>query len=51
MDREVAREAYKEVFLERGFLEMQQYPEGFSVFKIEDPSEYTVDENWEPVQE
>lgn len=30
---------------------VQQYPEGFSVFKIEDPSEYTVDENWEPVQE
>ena len=46
-DSEAAKEAYKEVLLERGFLEMQQYPEGFSVFKIEDPSEYTVDEEEE----
>ena len=29
--------------LEKGFLEMQQYPEGFSVFLPEDPSEYAVD--------
>ena len=43
-DREVVKEAYKEALLERGFLEMQQYPEGFSVFKIEDPSEYTTGE-------
>lgn len=46
-DREAAGEAYKKVLLERGFIEMQQYPEGFSVFKIEDPSEYIVDEEEE----
>ena len=46
-DSEAAKEAYKEALLERGFLEMQQYPEGFSVFKIEDPSEYIVDEEEE----
>ena len=46
-DSEAAKEAYKEALLERGFLEMQQYPEGFSVFKIEDPSEYMTDEEQE----
>ncbi len=42
-DREAVKEAYKAALLERGFLEMQQYPEGFSVFKTEDPSEYADD--------
>lgn len=42
-DREAVKEAYKAALLEKGFLEMQQYPEGFSVFHLEDPSEYTVD--------
>lgn len=42
-DREAVKEAYKAALLERGFLEMQQYPEGFSVFQPEDPSEYTTD--------
>ena len=42
-DREAVREAYKAALLEKGFLEMQQYPEGFSVFHMEDPAEYTVD--------
>lgn len=42
-DREAAKEAYREALLQRGFLAMQQYPEGFSVFKIEDPSGYTGD--------
>ena len=46
-DSEVVKEAYHEALLERGFLEMQQYPEGFSVYKIEDPSEYIVDEEEE----
>lgn len=46
-DSETAKAAYKKVLLESGFLEMQQYPEGFSVFKAEDPSEYTVDEEEE----
>ncbi len=42
-DREAVKEAYREALLQRGFLAMQQYPEGFSVFKIEDPSGYTGD--------
>lgn len=42
-DREAVKEAYREALLERGFLAMQQYPEGFSVFKTEDPSGYTGD--------
>lgn len=46
-DSEVVKEAYHEALLERGFLEMQQYPEGFSVYKIEDPSEYILDEEEE----
>lgn len=46
-DSEMAKAAYKKVLLESGFLEMQQYPEGFSVFKAEDPSEYTIDEEEE----
>ena len=40
-------EAYHEALLESGFIELQQYPEGFSVFKIEDPSEYIADEEEE----
>lgn len=44
---EVVKEAYKAALLKRGFLEMQQYPEGFSVFKIEDPSVYMTDEEEE----
>ena len=39
-DRDAVKEAYKAELLEKGFLEMQQYPEGFSVFLPEDPSEY-----------
>lgn len=31
-DRDAVKEAYKTALLEKGFLEMQQYPEGFSVF-------------------
>ena len=46
-DSEAVKEAYHEALSERGFLEMQQYPEGFSVFKIEDPSEYIADEEEE----
>ena len=42
-DRDAVKEAYKTALLEKGFLEMQQYPEGFSVFLPEDPSEYAVD--------
>ena len=46
-DIEAVKEAYHEALSERGFLEMQQYPESFSVFKIEDPSEYIADEEEE----
>ena len=42
-DREAVKEAYREALLEREFLALQQYPEGFSVYKTEDPSEYTGD--------
>lgn len=46
-DSEAVKEAYHEALLESGFIELQQYPEGFAVYKIEDPSEYTVDEEEE----
>ncbi|MFR2147989.1 MAG: hypothetical protein ACLS5C_06310 [Waltera sp.] len=46
-DSEAVKEAYYEALLESGFIELQQYPEGFAVYKIEDPSEYTVDEEEE----
>ncbi len=46
-DSEAVKEAYHEALLERGFLEMQQYPEGFSVFKVEDPAAYMTDEEEE----
>lgn len=42
-DSEAVKEAYHEALLESGFIELQQYPEGFAVYKIEDPSEYAVD--------
>ena len=42
-DRDAVKEAYKTALLEKGFLEMQQYPEGFSVFLPENPSEYAAD--------
>lgn len=46
-DSEAVKEAYHEALLESGFIELQQYPEGFAVYKIEDPSEYAVDEEEE----
>lgn len=46
-ESEAVKEAYYEALLESGFIELQQYPEGFSVYKIEDPSEYAVDEEEE----
>lgn len=46
-DSEAVKEAYHEALLESGFIELQQHPEGFAVYKIEDPSEYTVDEEEE----
>ncbi len=46
-DSEAVKEAYHEALLERGFQEMQQYPEGFSVFKVEDPTAYMTDEEEE----
>ena len=42
-DRDAVKEAYNTARLEKGFLEMQQYPEGFSVFLPENPSEYAAD--------
>lgn len=42
-DRDAVKEDYKTALLEKGFLEMQQYPEGFSVFLPENPSEYAAD--------
>lgn len=42
-DREAVKEACREALSARGFLALQQYPDGFSVYKTEDPSEYTVD--------
>ena len=33
-DSEAVKEAYHEALLESGFIELQQYPEGFAVYKI-----------------
>lgn len=46
-DSDVVKEIYKAALLEKGFWELQQYPEGFSVFLPEDPSEYGVDSEGE----
>ena len=42
-DREAVKRAYQEALLEKGFLEMQWYPTGFSVYKIEQFEEETGD--------